>query len=526
MPFPASTKIQHKRATAAEWTSDNTVLLSGEIGIESDTNLAKAGNGSDGWNDLPYISGTKTYEGYTSAAAFAYITIAYCLPASLNKNAILEIEAQDSSGHITKVFLFLTVAVDSSYVTSSRIEISGVCSQGHATNSGYWILDYLRVGYEHVGAKHIIQIRKKTAATLTIKTTSYLFNDWVIREGDLDFTSWPTPAYSQVRYLTPGSLVNYYYSGVLSTPTYYLGTNSYGHLIRQSPANVLSTIGGLGSSHISDIFTHGIRKVEASAIPPTEYNSWEIHGRILFVEGNSKVGEVEELYAALKPIGQSGDAYNRLIVRIVYDEISNFLSTAPLGRGIIGFATDTSDFFLSYWDSSHSQFGWRKIDITAITGHMSSSDEHGYSFGTVRPSTCDAGDRFLETDVEVLSGAVGSNTWKETPLLNSNPGSRIKNVSADYSMLKENIFLLVNSSASSVVITLPDPSTCYPGQLYTIKNVGYSVSYDITIEPYDTEKIDNQSGDIVLSASEGEAVTLMTDGTDWYITSNYSGEYT
>ena len=356
MAFPASTKIQHKRATAAEWTSDNTVLLSGEIGIESDTNLAKAGNGSDGWNDLPYISGTKTYEGYTSAAASSYITIAYCLPASLNKNAILEIEAQDSNGHMTKVFLFLTVAVDSSYVTSSRIEISGVCSQGHATDSGFWILDYLRVGYEHVGAKHIIQVRKKTAATLIIKTTSYLFNDWVIQEGNLDFIL--LPFYSQDRYLTPGSL------------------------------------------------------------------------------------------------------------------------------------------------------------------------EYGYSFGTVRPSTCDAGDRFLETDVEVLSGAVGSNVWRETPLLNSNPGSRIKNVSADYSMLKENIFLLVNSSASSVVIALPDPSTCYPGQLYTIKNVGYSVSYGITIKPYDTEKIDNQSGDIVLSASEGEAVTLMTDGTDWHITSNYSGEYT
>ena len=406
MAFPASTKIQHKRATAAEWTSDNTVLLSGEIGIESDTNLAKAGNGSDGWNDLPYISGTKTYEGYTSAAASAYITIAYCLPASLNKNAILEIEAQDSSGHITKVFLFLTVAVDSSYVTSSRIEISGVCSQGHATNSGYWILDYLRVGYEHVGAKHIIQVRKNTTATLTIKITSYLFNDWVIQEGNLDSTSWPAPAYSQNRYLTPGPLVNYYYSGVLSTPTHYLGTNSYGYLIRQSPADVLSTIGGLGSSHTNNISTHG------------------------------------------------------------------------------------------------------------------------YSFGTARPSTCDAGDRFLETDAEVLSGAVGSNAWRETPLLNSNPGSRIKKVSADYSMLKENIFLLVDSSVSSVVITLPDPSTCYPGQLYTIKNVGYSVSYDITIEPYDEEKIDNQSGDIVLSASEGEVITLMTDCTDWYITSNYSGEYT
>lgn len=41
--------------TAANWTSNNTVLFGGEIGVELDTLQFKVGNGADGWNDLPYV---------------------------------------------------------------------------------------------------------------------------------------------------------------------------------------------------------------------------------------------------------------------------------------------------------------------------------------------------------------------------------------------------------------------------------------------------------------------------------------
>lgn len=50
-------RIQLRRDTAANWTSVNPVLLSGEIGVETDTLLFKIGNGSN-WNDIPSYANT------------------------------------------------------------------------------------------------------------------------------------------------------------------------------------------------------------------------------------------------------------------------------------------------------------------------------------------------------------------------------------------------------------------------------------------------------------------------------------
>jgi len=47
-------QIQFRRGTASEWTSANPTLAVGEMGIETDTNLFKIGNGSTAWNSLAY----------------------------------------------------------------------------------------------------------------------------------------------------------------------------------------------------------------------------------------------------------------------------------------------------------------------------------------------------------------------------------------------------------------------------------------------------------------------------------------
>jgi hypothetical protein len=47
---------QFKRATAARWISVNPILASGELGLETDTNKMKFGNGTDHWNDLSYAN--------------------------------------------------------------------------------------------------------------------------------------------------------------------------------------------------------------------------------------------------------------------------------------------------------------------------------------------------------------------------------------------------------------------------------------------------------------------------------------
>jgi hypothetical protein len=55
------TQIQVRRGTAAQWTSANPTLASGEWGFESDTGKVKIGDGTTAWNSEPYVgAGTVT----------------------------------------------------------------------------------------------------------------------------------------------------------------------------------------------------------------------------------------------------------------------------------------------------------------------------------------------------------------------------------------------------------------------------------------------------------------------------------
>lgn len=49
-------KQKQRRDTAANWTSNNPVLLAGELGFETDTKKFKMGDGSTAWNSLGYIN--------------------------------------------------------------------------------------------------------------------------------------------------------------------------------------------------------------------------------------------------------------------------------------------------------------------------------------------------------------------------------------------------------------------------------------------------------------------------------------
>ena len=65
-------QFQFRRGTAAQWTAANTVLAAGEMGLETDTNLFKIGNGTLGWTSLPYASGP---QGPTGAAGAAGVSV-------------------------------------------------------------------------------------------------------------------------------------------------------------------------------------------------------------------------------------------------------------------------------------------------------------------------------------------------------------------------------------------------------------------------------------------------------------------
>ena len=46
--------MQQKRGLASRWTSTNPILLAGEIGVETDTDKLKVGDGVTQWNNLGY----------------------------------------------------------------------------------------------------------------------------------------------------------------------------------------------------------------------------------------------------------------------------------------------------------------------------------------------------------------------------------------------------------------------------------------------------------------------------------------
>jgi hypothetical protein len=64
--MPAQTVIKLRRGTASQWTTANPVLGAGEVGLETNTNRTKYGDGSTAWSSLPYsvadASGTSSVD--------------------------------------------------------------------------------------------------------------------------------------------------------------------------------------------------------------------------------------------------------------------------------------------------------------------------------------------------------------------------------------------------------------------------------------------------------------------------------
>ena len=95
----STVRIQVRRGTAAQWTSVNPILAAGELGVESDTNLFKFGNGSSTWTALSYANNSDVAIGEISQDA---INSALTMGSGLTKTY------NDGSNTIT-------IAVDASY---------------------------------------------------------------------------------------------------------------------------------------------------------------------------------------------------------------------------------------------------------------------------------------------------------------------------------------------------------------------------------------------------------------------------
>ena len=75
----ANIQLQFRRGTAAQWTSANPTLASGEMGLETDTAKFKIGNGSIAWNSLAYGG----IQGYTGSAGLSGTTTGKAIAMSI-----------------------------------------------------------------------------------------------------------------------------------------------------------------------------------------------------------------------------------------------------------------------------------------------------------------------------------------------------------------------------------------------------------------------------------------------------------
>jgi hypothetical protein len=111
----STVRIQVRRGVAADWTSVNPILAAGEMGVETDTNKFKFGNGTGAWSTLAYAASDSAAIGEISQDA---INTALTMGSGLSKTY------NDGANTIT-INVDSTVVALKSYVDA---QVSGLSS--------------------------------------------------------------------------------------------------------------------------------------------------------------------------------------------------------------------------------------------------------------------------------------------------------------------------------------------------------------------------------------------------------------
>lgn len=208
-------RMQQRRATSTQWTDANTVLASGEIGLETDTGKIKIGDGSSTWSQLQYTSLLSEYR-YSSSweadtdpvpsgklcfdedTAFfklgdgvsAWSNLEYFKPASyilgdvgINFDTLGELEDLLLSGTPNQVFV--TPDPDGTPIWSNTLNNLGFDTVTPGA-SGVGVMAWndtdgtLEFGLKggnvtlQLGQEQVLRVRNNTASTLTEGTVVYI----------------------------------------------------------------------------------------------------------------------------------------------------------------------------------------------------------------------------------------------------------------------------------------------------------------------------------------------------------------
>lgn len=139
------TRLQVRRGTALEWSSLNPLLLSGEIGLETDTQKLKVGDGVTLWNSLIYLVNASdigvTIQGYSTILAnttASYTTSEQTKLTSIEAGAEVNVNADwgavSGDAQILNKPVLSTVATTGAYSDLSGLPTLGTASATNITD--------------------------------------------------------------------------------------------------------------------------------------------------------------------------------------------------------------------------------------------------------------------------------------------------------------------------------------------------------------------------------------------------------
>lgn len=111
--MPAQTVIKLRRDTAANWDTTNPILAAGEMGIETDTNLHKLGDGVTAWGTLPYAASSTvtTQVKNTTGSTIPKGSVVY-ISGATGGDALISLADADTEVTSSKTLGFTSKAID------------------------------------------------------------------------------------------------------------------------------------------------------------------------------------------------------------------------------------------------------------------------------------------------------------------------------------------------------------------------------------------------------------------------------